>query len=372
MNLSAIRAQIALLLLPGVGIRHAKDIIACFGSAEEALAADKATWLGLPMVRREWVEEVMAAREKVLARADKEVAFIEKHSIRVLGLGESDYPQSLAECPDAPLMLFTKGNIVPNKGHFLSVVGTRRATDRGRQICHDLLSELMSKVPDLTIVSGLAYGIDIAAHRTALEAHRPTWIIPAHGLDRIYPPQHRNEAIAAMEHGGILTEYMSGTVPEAGNFVARNRIVAGLSAATLVVESAERGGSLITARIAQSYGRDVLAVPGRPSDAASAGCNNLIKQNRAALVETADDVIAAIGWEVATQAPAPQQLSFFPTLSPLAEKLLAVLRTADDGIHINLLVMETRETYAQVSAALFEMEIAGVAKSLPGGIYRAL
>lgn len=371
METSAIRAQIALSLLPHIGAVNAKGVIEYFGSAQDALAAVKADWQGISGISKTWINEIFDAKEAALKKADNELIFIEKHGLRVLGWGEDDYPKALAECVDAPLLLFTKGNIAPNKGHFLSVVGTRRATDRGKQLCHDIITNLLQQVPDLTIVSGLAYGIDIAAHRAALELHRPTWVIPAHGLDRIYPSQHRNEAIASLENGGILTEYLSGTIPEPQNFLARNRIVAGLSEATLVVESHYKGGSLSTAAAALSYGRDVLAIPGRPTDATSAGCNMLIKTNRAALVESAEDIIATLGWQ-AKKKELPKQLDIFAALSPEADQLLKVIRGNEDGVHVNELTLSSGLPYAQASAALFELELAGAIKSLPGSMYRAI
>ena len=206
-----------------------------------------------------------------LAFAEKELAFVEKHGIGLYYYKDANYPYRLAQCVDAPLLMYAKGNVNVDTKHVVSVVGTRIPSERGKDWCRRLVLDLAAKVPDLTIISGLAYGIDVVAHKAALEAGVPTVIIPAHGLDRIYPAVHRQVAVQALDKGGILTEYACGTEPERFNFVARNRIVAGLADALVVVESKKKGGSLITAEMAIDYGRDVFALPGRLDDVCSAG-----------------------------------------------------------------------------------------------------
>jgi DNA processing protein len=234
-----------------------------------------------------------------------------------------------------------------------------------------LVLDLAAKVPDLTIVSGLAYGIDVVAHKAALEAGVPTVIIPAHGLDRIYPAVHRQVAVQALDKGGILTEYACGTEPERFNFVARNRIVAGLADALVVVESKKKGGSLITAEMAIDYGRDVFAMPGRLDDVCSAGCNDLIKRNKAQLIEAADDLIAAMQWEeVKREVVQTTMVEMLANLSPTQERLVALLREAEDGLHINQIVMETQLSYGTVSAELVMLELEDIVKSMPGGMWR--
>ncbi len=358
-DISALRALLALPLLPGVGQRRAKDIIKHYGSAAAFLSSTPSP------------EGCRAALE----RADKELDFIQKHRLRVYSFDEDDYPQRLAQCPDCPLLLFGKGNLSPNTGKFVSVVGTRSPSDRGRQLCRELVTGLAEQIPDVTIVSGLAYGIDVTAHRTALELGIPTIIIPGHGLDRIYPYMHRQVAIEALENGGILTEYMSETEPVGPNFVARNRIIAGMADAVVVVESRDKGGSLITADIAFTYNRDVFAYPGRPNDQQSAGCNRLIKHSQAQLIECADDLIAAMRWKPKKAGDDGYQTALdqlFVELIPEEQMLLDILHTNNEGIHVNSLVAETRLPYAATSSLLFQMELRGLVRSLPGGIYRAL
>jgi DNA processing protein len=245
-------------------------------------------------------------------------------------------------------------------------------SERGKDWCRRLVLDLATQIPDLTIVSGLAYGIDVVAHRAAIEAGIPTIIIPAHGLDRIYPAVHRNVAVQALDKGGILTEYTTNTEPERFNFVARNRIVAGMADAVVVVESKKKGGSLITADMAVDYARDVFALPGRVDDICSAGCNDLIKRNKAQLIEHADDLILAMQWQDLTRKQPLQTTLIEMTcqLSNTQQLLLQLLREADEGLHINQIVMETQLAYHVVASELVMLELQDVVKSMPGGMWR--
>ena len=309
--------------------------------------------------------------QEAMAFAKKELAFIEKHEIGLYYYKDANYPYRLAQCVDAPLLMYAKGNVNVDTKHVVSVVGTRIPSERGKDWCRRLVLDLAAKVPDLTIISGLAYGIDVVAHKAALEAGVPTVIIPAHGLDRIYPAVHRQVAVQALDKGGILTEYACGTEPERFNFVARNRIVAGLADALVVVESKKKGGSLITAEMAIDYGRDVFAMPGRLDDVCSAGCNDLIKRNKAQLIEAADDLIAAMQWEeVKREVVQTTMVEMLANLSPTQERLVALLREAEDGLHINQIVMETQLSYGTVSAELVMLELEDIVKSMPGGMWR--
>ena len=308
---------------------------------------------------------------EALAFAEKELAFVEKHGIGLYYYKDANYPYRLAQCVDAPLLMYAKGNVNVDTKHVLSIVGTRMPSERGKDWCRRLVLDLAAKVPDLTIVSGLAYGIDVVAHKAALEAGIPTVIIPAHGLDRIYPSVHRQVAVQSLDKGGILTEYACGTEPERFNFVARNRIVAGLADAVVVVESKKKGGSLITADMAIDYGRDVFALPGRSDDECSAGCNDLIKRNRAQLIENADDLIAAMQWEeVKSKVVQTTMVEMLANLSPTQERLVSLLREAEEGLHINQIVMETQMSYGAVSADLVMLELEDIVKSMPGGMWR--
>lgn len=346
--------RIALTWANKTRLRGLRQIFDHHNSATEAIHAHP-----------EWI-----TKEAIL-HAQKEIDFIERHQITPFYYKDSAYPYRLLQCVDAPLLLYAKGNIDVNPKHVVSVVGTRMPSERGKDWCRHLILDLAANVPDLTIVSGLAYGIDVVAHKTAIEAGIPTIIIPAHGLDRIYPAVHRNIAIQALNRGGILTEYTTGTEPERHNFVARNRIIAGMADAVIVVESKKKGGSLITADMAIDYGRDVFALPGRIDDTSSAGCNELIKRNKAQLIESADDLIATMQW--GNQHKEGRQTTLVEMLidlTPVQKQLIDLLRDADDGMHINQMVMETQLAYNIVSSELIMMELQDMVKSMPGGIWR--
>ena len=303
--------------------------------------------------------------------AQKELDFIEKHSIHLYYYKDDNYPYRLAQCTDAPLVLYAKGNMDVNPKRVVSVVGTRMPSERGKDWCRQLVLDLAAQVPDLTIVSGLAYGIDVVAHKAAMESGISTIIVPAHGLDRIYPAVHRNVAVQALNNGGILTEYTTGTEPERHNFVARNRIVAGIADAVVIVESKAKGGSLITAQMAQDYNRDVFALPGRFNDANSEGCNTLIKMQRAQLITSAEDLIQAMQWQIENKQPAQTvMVELLHDLTNLQRLLWEKLSESDDGWHVNQLVMELQLPYNEVAAELMMLELKGIVKGLPGGIWR--
>lgn len=347
------RNRIALVWANRTRPRKAREVLEHYASATETIARHP------DMVTAE-----------ALRHAEEEWAFIERHQIAVYYYKDAEYPYRLAQCVDAPLLLFGKGNLNVNLRHVVSVVGTRMPTERGKDWCRRLVADLARLVPDVTIVSGLAYGIDVTAHRAALEAGVPTIIIPAHGLDRIYPTVHREVAIRALENGGILTEYTCGTEPERYNFVARNRIIAGMADAVVVVESKEKGGSLITAQMAQDYDREVFALPGRIDDVTSAGCNRLIKKQQAQLIDSAEDIVDAMQWQVAKQPVQTTLIGMTCCLSEKQQGILQLLREAEDGLHVNQIVMEMQMPYNEVSAELVMMELQDVVKSLPGGMWR--
>lgn len=312
----------------------------------------------------------MMSREAI-AHAQKELDFIEKHHIALYYYKDDNYPYRLAQCPDAPLLLYAKGSVNVNPKHAVSVVGTRMPSERGKDWCRQFVLDLASQVPDLTIISGLAYGIDVTAHKAAMEAGIPTIIIPAHGLDRIYPAVHRNVAVQALNNGGILTEYTTGTEPERHNFVARNRIVAGIADAVVVVESKAKGGSLITAQMAQDYNRDVFALPGRFNDNNSEGCNHLIKTQRAQLITSAEDIVQAMQWQTICKQPIQMSMvDLLTDLTDLQRDILTKLSESEDGWHVNQLVMELQLPYNHVASELMMMELNGMVKSLPGGSWR--
>ena len=313
-------------------------------------------------------------RGRALRMATDEVAFIRKKGITPIFFTDADYPQRLLECDDAPIMLYYKGdNAALQAQHVVSIVGTRHATPYGKNFVDAFVRDLSQLCPDTLIVSGLAYGIDIAAHRAAIRYGLPTVAVMAHGLNTIYPAQHRSTAIEILDRGGLLTEYASSQATHKGFFLARNRIVAGLADAVVVVESGVKGGSLFTAHIAGDYHRDVFALPGRVGDISSMGCNNLIRNNKAALITCADDMVEAMGWVTHRTAPIQAPLASCNTV-PLTEEEQVIINylSAHEEGQINRMAVELNIPIATLSAILVELEFKGCVTVLPGGVYRRI
>ena len=362
---------IALTLCPGIGHIGAKRLMDGIGSAVDVFGRRKELPELLPGVN----PSIITALDCPAAflRAEREMEFVEKNRLTCLTLQDEAYPSRLRECEDAPIVLFFKGNVDFNRLHVINMVGTRRATEYGKQFCADFVHDLSVLLPDVLIVSGLAYGIDIHAHRAALADNISTVAVLAHGLDRIYPFVHRKTAVDMLANGGLLTEFLTETNPGKHNFVSRNRIVAGMCDATIVVESAAKGGSLITADLADGYHRDCFAVPGRVTDAASIGCNRLIRDNKAALEQTAGEFVKTMGWggtEPSSKAEGIQR-NLFPELTDEEGTIVRILARQGD-LHINALVVEADIPVNRMSALLFELEMKGVVKTLVGGMYHLL
>ena len=371
MDLEKLKFRIGITLINGIGNNLAKNLIAYLGSEEAVFKETQRGLSKIPGIGSSLAKEIVNHKEALL-RAEKEIEFILKNNIQYLYYADKNYPFRLKECPDAPLLLFTKTARNLNDGKFVSVVGTRRATAYGREICSQF-TQALTAVPNLTIVSGLAYGIDICAHKAALNNHIPTLGVIAHGLDMIYPSIHRSIAIRMLEKGGLVTEYLSNTNPDRPNFVQRNRIIAGLSDAVVIVESGIKGGALITAGLANDYNRDVFAFPGRIHDEWSKGCNNLIRHNRAALIHSADDFIQLMGWDEALKPKETiVQTELFTTLSDEEMQIFTVIRKHPDNIHVNELSILSTMPYSKLTALLLQMEFKGLVKCLPGNVYKAV
>lgn len=319
--------------------------------------------------------EALKCWDEPLRRAEVEMEFIEKHSIKVMTLGADSYPQRLAECADAPIVLFYKGNADLNKARIVNIVGTRHCTQYGCDNINRFVNELKELCPDTMIVSGLAYGADIMAHRAALANGMETVGVLAHGLDTIYPARHRQTAAQMVSQGGLLTEFMAQTNADKVNFVRRNRIVAGMCDATIVIESDIRGGSLITAGIARSYGRDVFALPGAVGWQYSRGCNRLIRDNAAALFTSAEDVVEAMGWQYDKKLMHAQkhgiERCLFPNLTENQQKIVDLLMQSND-LQLNIISVKTGLPIHIATAELFELEMQGVVKSLAGGMFHLI
>lgn len=309
-----------------------------------------------------------AYRLNILEQAKKETEFVIKNKIGITYFNDIDYPTRLANAPDSPILFFSKGNCNLSSRHIVSIVGTRHATPYGINFTKKIVEELASMLPDLVIVSGLAYGIDIAAHLASLQNKISTVAVLAHGLNTIYPSQHRKAAIDIIHNNGMLiTDYSSQTLMHRANFIARNRIIAGLSDCTIVSESASKGGSLITASIANSYNRDVFALPGRSSDEYSKGCNKLIQNNAATLVLCAEDVIKHMQWDKDINKQ-PKQAELFPILSE-NEQLIYDTIAKNGEIHINTLTNLLKIPIYKVLSDIVELEFKGLILSLPGSRY---
>lgn len=370
MNSKELLHTIALTQIKGIGLMTARKLCERVSSASDILENHRNIRDVIPDASDALVN-LLYNTDAALERAEQELEFISKKNIECLTYSDEKYPQRLLECDDAPLVLFSYGNADLNKHHVISIVGTRRCTNYGKDICRSFIAELRELDPNILIVSGLAYGIDICAHREALHNHIQTTGVLAHGLDTVYPSMHRQTAAEMTRCGSLLTEYLTQTTPDKGNFVQRNRIIAGLSDATIVVESAERGGSLITANIAHSYQREVLAFPGRVYDDCSRGCNRIIHNNMAHSLRSAADLFEIMNWNPTATDLKPRQQELFVKLTTNEQKIIDCLAEAEDK-PINQIVLETELSFSDVSIMLFELENKGMIDFTGATRYRLL
>ena len=356
---------IALTLVPQIGDVHTRLLLQHFGAPSAVFRARRRELERIPGIGSTRAGAIRAFRN--MARAERELRFIGKHGVTALAHGTPEYPRRLAHCYDAPVILYYRGNADLNAQRIISIVGTRAPTDYGREWTAALLQGLAPFAP--VVVSGLAYGIDTVAHRNALRNGLQTVGVVAHGLDRIYPPANRDLAKEMLSAGGLLSDFLSGIPPDAQNFPRRNRIVAGMADAVVVVETGEKGGSIITADIANSYDRDVFALPGRATDPASKGCNRLIHDHRAQLVTTPAQIVALLNWDERPSLPAKAQASLFPELSPSERDLLGLIRD-HPGRAVDELGAKARLKPSETAAALLNLEMLGLVTCLPGKRYR--
>lgn len=361
--------RIALLQLPGIGDLFAKLLTEYFKGAKHLFGASKNTLQEIPGIGKVLLKTLTdkTLLKNAIQTAEKEWVFTQKHNIQILLYDDTNYPERLKQCDDSPFIIYYKGNANLNHTKIMAVVGTRKATPYGEDMTAKLIEELKSH--NVLIISGLAYGIDAYAHKFALASNLPTIGVLAHGLDKIYPSKHRQMATQMLANGGLLTEFTSNTNPDRENFPKRNRIVAGLADATLVIEAAQKGGALITANIAHSYGRDVLAVPGRKIDTYSAGCNKIIKANKAAMVENADDILCALNWKTTATESHQTSLPLFNTLAPEELRIIDIIKK--QGIMSKeQLAFIMQQKVQNVAGALFNLELNGMIKALPGNNYQ--
>jgi DNA processing protein len=360
-----LRYKIGVSLLPGLGDIVAKSAIAYCGSAEAVFGEKKQNLEKIPGIGTLRASEIIDNREDALLLAEEEIKFIRKNSITPLFYLDKEYPARLKNCEDAPVMLYCKGEMDLNTKRIVSIVGTRMATDYGKTFCEKLVEDL--KDWNATIVSGLAYGIDTCAHRAAVKQEMQTVGVLAHGLDELYPAANAPLVKKMLPNGGIITEFPSGTKMAPELFPRRNRIVAGLADAVVVIESKLGGGSLITADQANGYNRDVFALPGRIGDGYSEGCNRLIKINKAALLESAKDMAYLLGWEE-RKGKKKIQRELFVQLTSEEQTLIGVLKEKGK-LHVDELSVFAEYPMSKTSSLLFTLEMNGVVKSLPGKMY---
>ncbi|CAL2062029.1 DNA-processing protein DprA [Tenacibaculum sp. 190524A05c] len=356
-------AVLKLQATPNVGDIIAKKLIRVIGSAEQIFKEKKSSLLKIDGIGEFVVKQLQ--KTEIIEQAEYEMNYIQKGAIKYTYFLDENYPSRLKHCVDGPLLLFYDGNVNWNQEKIVSIVGTRNLTNYGRSFCNDLVEHLAAYNP--IIVSGFAYGTDICAHKAAIENNLQTFAVLAHGLDDLYPKVHKKYMRSVMENGGFLTEFWHKEKPFRENFLKRNRIVAGISQATIIIESAEKGGSLVTADIANSYNRDVFALPGRFDDAYSKGCNNLIKSNQAHLLNSPDDIVKMLNWDV------PQQQEFiqpklFIDLNPEEQKIYDYLQNNGKQL-LDVIAMDCEIPVYKLSSVLIQMELKGAVKSLPGKMF---
>ena len=357
---------LALQKVVGIGDINAKKLIKYCGSAE-AVFNEKP--VNLLKIEGFGTHKIKGLKDKslLLDKAEKELEFIRKNNIKVDSFACKDYPEKLRHATDSPLLIFQKGTINFKQQRVISIVGTRNITNYGRTFLKTLFKEIAKYNP--LIVSGLAYGIDILAHQLALEHNLQTVAVLAHGLDSVYPSKHSQEALNMQENGGLITDFWSGTKPERNNFVKRNRIVAGISQATIVIESAEKGGSLITADLANSYNREVFALPGRVSDLYSKGCNNLIKTNKAALLQSGKDLAYLLNWEKIEKKATQTQL--FVELDS-NETIIYNYLLKEGKQTLDIIALHNNLPIYRISSILLNMELKGVIRPLHGKLFEVI
>ncbi len=358
--------EIGITLLPGVGDVSAKKLIAYCGGVEAVFKEKKSQLVKIDGIGPKLADAIV--NQSILKRAEAELAFVEKNKIQTLFFMDKKFPQRLKQAMDGPVMLYYKGTANLNQSKILAIVGTRKMTEHGKAICDQVIADFKNE--EVLIVSGLAYGVDTQAHKSSLDHGLNTVAVLAHGLDRIYPGTNRNLAKRMLEQGGLLSDFISGTNPDAPNFPKRNRIIAGLADATLVIESDTKGGSLITADIANSYNRDVFAVPGRPDDKYSRGTNFLIRTNRAALVESASDIRYMMGWD-SPELGITVQKKLFVELNPDEELLINIIREEKDP-GIDLIALKAQMPMSKVSVTLLNLEFEGLVRCLPGKVFKLI
>ena len=356
--------KIGITLIPNIGVVNGKQLISYCGGVEAVFKENARALEKIPNIGSVAIKSII--NQKVLKRAEEEITFIENNDIQALFYTDKLFPKRLNNCHDSPIIIYYKGNCNLNKQRVVAVIGTRRATDYGKDICREIISHLQAY--NVIIISGLAYGIDVLSHRTALDYGIPTVGVLGHGLDILYPSQHKRVAENMIANGGLISEFISKTKPDRENFPKRNRIVAGMSDAIIVVESGRKGGAIITADIANSYNRDVFAVPGRVGDDYSIGCNYLIRTNRAALLENGSNLSYFMSWEK-SDTKVNEQPKLFIDLSDDEQKIYNCILEVKE-ISIDNISITTNIKPSIVAATVIKLEFEGLIRAISGKLYR--
>ena len=367
MTQSELHYTLALLQVEGVGDVLAKKLIQHCGNAEAVFTSKKSQLRQIDGIGSVVIKNLQD--KSVFVKAEKELQFIAQENIFTTYFQEENYPERLKHCYDSPVLLFQAGNINLQNRRMISIVGTRQITSYGMEFTKKLIEDLAPLNP--IIISGFAYGVDIYAHQTAMEFGLQTIGVLAHGLNQIYPKTHKKYMAKMEQNGGFLTEFWSTSKPDKENFIKRNRIVAGISEATVVIESAEKGGSLVTANLANDYNRDVFAVPGRVSDKYSQGCNNLIKTQRANLMTSAADLVYMLNWELQRKSQKAVQKQLFISLTNEEQKIYDYLQKTGKEM-MDIIALECDFPIYRMSSILINMELKGVIRPLPGKIFEAV
>lgn len=364
-----LKYKIALSLIPKVGHITAKKLVSYVGSFEGVFKESKKSLLKIPGIGEMLADSIV--NSVVLPKAQEELEFIKKNKIKISFYLDKDYPERLKYCEDAPVLIYSKGDASLNSKKILSIVGTRKATPGGLAFCEKLINDLAERQHNPIIISGLAYGIDAMAHKSALSNGLPTVAVLGHGLDIIYPASHKNLARDIISNGMLVTDFASKSIRDKNNFVKRNRIIAGLSDATIVIESGKKGGSLVTADIANSYNRDVFAVPGRLTDTYSVGCNNLIKINKAAMLTSVDDIEYILGWDSHKKVNSAVQRNLFIDLSNEERQIVDILAKQEE-LSIDVICLKSKMPTSKVSPILLNLEFVGIIRPMPGKMYKLI
>ena len=358
---------LALQRAKGIGDIYAKKLIAHCGSAKNVLKEkrqmlQKINGIGALKLKHLFDKENLTA-------AEIELNYIQKNNIETFYFEDKNYPEKLKHCIDAPILIFKEGKFNFNKQPIISIVGTRKITSYGRDFCEKLISDLKPYNP--IIVSGFAYGVDICAHKAAIKNKLKTIGVLAHGFEEVYPKSHKKYVSEVNSNGGFLTDFWHNDILQRENFLKRNRIVAGMSEATIIIESADKGGSLVTADIANSYSRDVFAVPGRTTDVYSKGCNDLIKRNKAAILTSSQDLIEFLNWESSTNTPKLIQKQLFVELDENEQHIYNFLLENGKEL-LDIISINCDLPIYKTTTILFSLEMKGVVKPLPGKLYEAV